>query len=68
MICIIKTLEHGGIITTDIFQMVGVVIYLLIYFSNNFTGSAIPELKNQVKKPSYGLWHHKSELSQIMTS
>ena len=55
MICIIKTLEHGGIITTDIFQMVGVVIYLLIYFSNNFTGSAIPELKNQVKKPSYGL-------------
>ena len=48
MICIIKTLEHGGIITTDIFQMVGVVIYLLIYFSNNFTGSAIPELKNRV--------------------
>ena len=31
-------------------------------------GSGIPELKNQVKKPSYGLWCHKTELSQIVTS
>ena len=31
-------------------------------------GSGIPELKNQVKKPSYGLRPHKTELSQIVTS
>ena len=28
--------------------------------------SGIPELENRVKKPSYGLWCHKTELSQIM--
>ena len=31
-------------------------------------GSGIPELKNRVEKPSYGLCHHKTELSQVMTS
>ena len=30
--------------------------------------SGIPELENRVKKPSYGLWRHKTELSQIVTS
>ena len=25
-------------------------------------------LENRVKKPSYGLWGHKAELSQIVTS
>ena len=30
--------------------------------------SGIPELKNRIKKPSYGLWRHKTELSQIVTS
>ena len=27
-----------------------------------------PELEKRVKKPSYGLWRHKTELSQIVTS
>ena len=27
-----------------------------------------PELEKRVKKPSYGLWHHKTESSQIVTS
>ena len=31
-------------------------------------GSGIPELENQVKKSSYGLWRRKTELSQIVTS
>ena len=31
-------------------------------------GSGIPELKIRVKKPNYGLWRHKTELSQIVTS
>ena len=31
-------------------------------------GSEIPELKNRVEKQSYGLWRHKTELSQIVTS
>ena len=30
--------------------------------------SGIPELKNQVKKMSYTLGRHKTELSQIVTS
>ena len=30
--------------------------------------SGIPELKNRFKKPSYRLWRHKTELSQIVTS
>ena len=30
-------------------------------------GSGIPELENHVKKPSYTLWRHKTELSQIVT-
>ena len=30
-------------------------------------GSGIPELENRVKKPSYALWRHKTELSQILT-
>ena len=33
-----------------------------------FSGSGNPELKNRVKKPSYGLWSHKTELGQIVTS
>ena len=33
-----------------------------------FGGSGIPELKNWVAKPSYGLWRNKTELSQIVTS
>ena len=32
------------------------------------TRSEIPELENRVKKPSYGLWRYKTELSQIVTS
>ena len=36
--------------------------------SPNNMWSGIPELKNRVKKPSYGLWCHKTELSQIVTS
>ena len=28
-------------------------------------GSGIPELENRVKKPSYGIRRHKTELSQI---
>ena len=32
------------------------------------SGSGIPELENRVKKPSYALWRHKTELSQIVTS
>ena len=32
------------------------------------TGSGIPELENRVKKLSYALWRHKTELSQIVTS
>ena len=31
-------------------------------------GSGIPELKNRVKKPSYGLWRHKTELRRKVTS
>ena len=31
-------------------------------------GSGIPELKNRVEKPSYGLWGHKTALSEIVTS
>ena len=34
----------------------------------NFTGSGIPELRNRVKKRSYRLRRHKTELSQIVTS
>ena len=30
--------------------------------------TGIPELENRVKKPNYGLWRHKTELSQIVTS
>ena len=26
------------------------------------------ELEKRVEKPSYGLWRHKTELSQIVTS
>ena len=32
------------------------------------TGSWIPKLENRVKKPSYLLWRHKTELNQIVTS
>ena len=31
-------------------------------------GSGNPELKNRTKKPSWGLWRHKTELGQIVTS
>ena len=34
----------------------------------NFTGSGIPELRNGVKKRSYRLRRHKTELSQIVMS
>ena len=31
-------------------------------------GSGTPKLKNRVKKPSCGLWRHKTELSHFVTS
>ena len=31
-------------------------------------GFGIPELENRVKKLSYALWRHKTELTQIVTS
>ena len=33
-----------------------------------FSRSGIPELKDRVEKPSYGLWHRKTDLSETMTS
>ena len=33
-----------------------------------FLGSGIPELKNRIKKPSYELCLHKTELNQIVKS
>ena len=30
-------------------------------------GSAVPEFENRVKKPSYALWRHETELSEIVT-
>ena len=37
-------------------------------FVMTFLGIWNPELENRVKKPSYTLWRHKTELSQIVTS
>ena len=31
-------------------------------------GSGIPELKNRAEKSSHALWHHETELNQIVTS
>ena len=36
--------------------------------NGNWGRSGIPELENGVKKPSYRLWPHKTELSQIVKS
>ena len=44
----------------------GIVKYCKIVLIES--GSGIPELENRVKKPSYALWRHRTELVQIVTS
>ena len=45
------------------------LLYLPKHLNFSFTSrSGIPELKNWVKNASYGLWRHKTELSQIVMS
>ena len=41
---------------------------ILVLIKSYSTRSGILELKNRVEKPSYRLWRHKTELSQIVTS
>ena len=47
-------------------------MYELIFWMSNvyvkFLGSGIPKLEKRIKKPSYALWRHKTELSQTVTS
>ena len=50
--------------SSDIFKVSNTYLRMFIYMRR----SGIPELQNRVKKPSYGLWRHKTELSQIVTS
>ena len=43
-------------------------IYFKYTLSLFLKGIWIPELKNRVEKTSYGLWRHKTGLTQIVTS
>ena len=38
------------------------------YYYSYKQRSGIPELDNLINKPSYGLWRHKVEFSQIATN
>ena len=64
----IKGLRFHTCAATSAYYLLQILKITLGTNNNYLLGSGILELENRVKKRSYALWRHKTELSQIVTS